>query len=196
MQNFVFVCVTEQNMIAYRRVVLLRSLCIGLWSQRCLCITGLRLSSCNLLKFKTRDNPSQLFHSTSNIRAPNDEVMSRQRFDEVCNETLDSLTERFEDIFVSMDDPDCGDVENTGDVVTVQLKNVGTYVINKQTPNRQIWLSSPISGPKRFDYSHGTWIYNRTGELLHELLGNELRSALRISCSFADCLHAGDGRTS
>ena len=32
--------------------------------------------------------------------------------------------------------------------------NVGTYVINKQTPNKQIWLSSPISGPKRYDLSN------------------------------------------
>lgn len=29
-------------------------------------------------------------------------------------------------------------------VLTVQLGSKGTYVINKQTPNRQIWLSSPI----------------------------------------------------
>ena len=25
-------------------------------------------------------------------------------------------------------------------------------MINKQTPNRQIWLSSPVSGPKRYDW--------------------------------------------
>jgi hypothetical protein len=29
-------------------------------------------------------------------------------------------------------------------VLTVKLGKHGTYVINKQTPNRQIWLSSPI----------------------------------------------------
>ena len=29
---------------------------------------------------------------------------------------------------------------------------LGTYVINKQSPNRQIWLSSPVSGPKRYDF--------------------------------------------
>jgi frataxin len=28
----------------------------------------------------------------------------------------------------------------------------GTYIINKQPPNKQIWLSSPVSGPKRFDW--------------------------------------------
>jgi len=29
-------------------------------------------------------------------------------------------------------------------VLTVKLGRRGTYVINKQTPNRQIWLSSPV----------------------------------------------------
>ena len=28
----------------------------------------------------------------------------------------------------------------------------GTYVLNKQPPNKQIWLSSPVSGPKRYDW--------------------------------------------
>ena len=37
-------------------------------------------------------------------------------------------------------------------VLTVNLGGEqGIYVINKQTPNRQIWLSSPLSGPKRLD---------------------------------------------
>jgi frataxin-like iron-binding protein CyaY len=27
----------------------------------------------------------------------------------------------------------------------------GTWVINKQTPNQQLWWSSPTSGPRRFD---------------------------------------------
>lgn len=29
-------------------------------------------------------------------------------------------------------------------VLTVKLGQKGTFVINKQTPNRQIWLSSPV----------------------------------------------------
>lgn len=30
------------------------------------------------------------------------------------------------------------------EVLTLKLGNLGTYVINKQTPNRQIWMSSPV----------------------------------------------------
>jgi len=60
-------------------------------------------------------------------------------------------------------------------------------VINKQPPNKQIWLSSPISGPKRYDYvvlgegqhekeggGSGGWIYLRDGSSLSELLLKEV----------------------
>ncbi|KAJ1979248.1 Mitochondrial matrix iron chaperone [Dimargaris xerosporica] len=52
----------------------------------------------------------------------------------------------------------------------------GTYVINKQPPNKQIWLSSPYSGPKRFDYDaeHRVWFYGRDYTTLHGLLNHEL----------------------
>lgn len=61
------------------------------------------------------------------------------------------------------------------------------YVLNKQPPNKQIWLSSPISGPKRYDWvvlqegmndkegsGKGDWIYLRDGTSLTELLRKEL----------------------
>jgi len=74
----------------------------------------------------------------------------------------------------------------------------GTYVINKQPPNKQIWLSSPIrpvplytkrtnlanlcvhSGPKRYDYdaSAETWFYSRDGTSLGELLTQEFQTIL------------------
>lgn len=64
---------------------------------------------------------------------------------------------------------------------------MGTYIINKQPPNKQIWLSSPTSGPKRYDYvlggegmhekegtGQGDWVYLRDGSSLTELLRKEL----------------------
>lgn len=64
---------------------------------------------------------------------------------------------------------------------------IGTYVINKQPPNKQIWLSSPKTGPKRYDYvivgdsqyekqdtATGDWVYLRDGTTLDELLIKEL----------------------
>ena len=42
------------------------------------------------------------------------------------------------------------DVTLASGVLTLALPDpFGTYVINKQSPNKQIWLSSPKSGPIR-----------------------------------------------
>ena len=43
------------------------------------------------------------------------------------------------------------DVSLASGVLTVVIPDHGTYVINKQSPNRQIWLSSPVSGPARYN---------------------------------------------
>ena len=62
-------------------------------------------------------------------------------------------------------------------MLTIAWPTRGTYVINKQDPSRQIWLSSPISGPKRFDFIGGsTWVYHREGQvtILRDLLLEEL----------------------
>jgi frataxin len=65
--------------------------------------------------------------------------------------------------------------------------DIGTYVINKQPPNKQIWLSSPKTGPKRYDYvvlgesqqekqdtAMGDWVYIRDGTTLNDLLIEEI----------------------
>ena len=64
---------------------------------------------------------------------------------------------------------------------------LGTYVINKQPPNKQIWLSSPVSGPKRYDWvvlgdgqnekegtAAGNWIYLRDRSSLNDLIRDEM----------------------
>ncbi|KAI4790282.1 hypothetical protein KUCAC02_034728, partial [Chaenocephalus aceratus] len=59
-------------------------------------------------------------------------------------------------------------------VLTVKVdREHGTYVINKQTPNKQIWLSSPSSGPKRYDWTGARWVYTHDGVSLHQLLSKE-----------------------
>lgn len=76
--------------------------------------------------------------------------------------------------------------------MNIIVPEVGTYVLNKQPPNKQIWLSSPVSGPKRYDWivdqkkgegdSEGQvtrhWIYLRDGSDLSTLLNAELKTKL------------------
>jgi len=59
-------------------------------------------------------------------------------------------------------------------VLTINLGTKGTWVINKQTPNRQIWWSSPISGPRRYEYKDMSWKCTRDGKDLKETLANEV----------------------
>ena len=78
-------------------------------------------------------------------------------------------------------------------VLTLLFPPHGTYVLNKQPPNKQIWLSSPVSGPKRYDWvvrgggkgdgeeeeeeeekEKGEWVYLRDGSTLGGLLEEEV----------------------
>lgn len=71
-------------------------------------------------------------------------------FDRYSEETLHNLTDFFDALPDKVKTDEDYDVSYSMGVLTVQVAPaVGTYVINKQTPNRQIWLSSPVSGPKR-----------------------------------------------
>ncbi|KAG8874276.1 Mitochondrial chaperone Frataxin [Tulasnella sp. 331] len=86
---------------------------------------------------------------------------------------LESLEELVESDFAE----DEWEVDYSSGVLTLRLGDHGTYVINKQPPNMQIWLSSPTSGPKRYDYSDddgGVWFYARDGRKLKTLLKQEL----------------------
>jgi len=71
--------------------------------------------------------------------------------------------------------------------LTLVFPPIGTYVINKQPPNKQIWLSSPVSGPKRYDWvvlgesqnekedgGKAEWVYLRDGSTLSNLLEKEV----------------------
>ena len=53
-------------------------------------------------------------------------------------------------------------------VLTLALGDKGTYVMNKQAPNKQIWSSSPVSGPVRYDWFQGQWVSSRDK---HEMKG-------------------------
>lgn len=61
------------------------------------------------------------------------------------------------------DEEDIPEVNYASGVLTMYLPPHGTYVINKQTPNQQIWWSSPISGPRRYEYDEKRkiWVNSR-----------------------------------
>ncbi|KAJ8768426.1 hypothetical protein K2173_021579 [Erythroxylum novogranatense] len=102
-------------------------------------------------------------------------VLQESEFHKLADSTIHALQEKLEEYGDSVQ-IEGYDVEYGNEVLTLKLGDSGTYVLNKQTPNRQLWLSSPISGPSRFDWDQnaGTWVYRRTKANLFKVLESEL----------------------
>ncbi len=96
--------------------------------------------------------------------------MDDSAFESLAEATLERLQAQIEEALEDVD------VELRGGILTLELEDGRQYVINKHTPNRQIWLSSPVSGAAHFvhDAQAGVWRSTRGEDLLHPLLGAEL----------------------
>ena len=88
----------------------------------------------------------------------------------LADEALDTILEKADELSDARDDVEC---ELSSGVLTLKTPE-GTWVLNKQVPNRQLWLSSPLSGPCRYEYVEGTWTHTRDGSSLSDLLEREL----------------------
>ncbi|KHJ75489.1 frataxin [Oesophagostomum dentatum] len=103
-------------------------------------------------------------------------AVSQNEYEKAAEESLEKLTDYFDSMPERFKVSPDYDVTHAMGVLTVVVsKDVGTYVINKQSPNRQLWLSSPISGPKRYDLVDHRWVYSHDNEALDSLLTREFR---------------------
>ncbi|PPQ90470.1 hypothetical protein CVT25_014988 [Psilocybe cyanescens] len=115
----------------------------------------------------------------------NESHISVEEYHALADKVMDRLLESLEELVETCGDAD-QEVDYHSGVLTLNLGQYGTYVINKQPPNKQIWLSSPRSGPKRYDY-HGdtqSWVYTRDGSTLDGLLSEELTDIFSEPISF------------
>ncbi|TVY90540.1 Frataxin-like protein, mitochondrial [Lachnellula willkommii] len=138
--------------------------------------------------------------------------LTAEQYNELSDAYMDALVAKLEelqdesekiDVDYSLTSPKAG-------VLTLAFPPAGTYVLNKQPPNKQIWLSSPISGPKRYDFvmasegqdakegtGSGEWVYLRDGSTLNGLLANEIGVNMemliqRLGIWGSERLHIGD----
>ncbi len=97
--------------------------------------------------------------------------MDERAFETLADSTLANLLARIED-----QAGDALDADLLGGILTIELDDGGQYVINKHAPNRQIWLSSPVSGASHYawDETVRDWRSTRGGGSLPRLLGEEL----------------------
>lgn len=115
---------------------------------------------------------------SSSVISGSPDELSLNAYQEASDDTLEDLCEKLDAALETRYDQGA-DVTLSSGVLTVVIDNQNTFVINKQTPNRQIWLSSPISGPKRFDYVEGDWLERNSRVNLKRLLSEELSSLLK-----------------
>lgn len=145
-----------------------------------------------LLRCNRVDGPSksvcsmqQYCYTTASLRSnenkpvPDNHFMCNQKirlfqnvgqYHNVADDTLhaiqDAVEDLIEDNFDTDDDDTLPEVNYASGVLTLSFPPHGTWVINKQTPNQQLWWSSPISGPRRYEYveERERWVYTRVIE--------------------------------
>ena len=107
--------------------------------------------------------------------------MASSPFETLADRTLQAILARVEDRL-----GDEVEADLNGGILTIELAGGGKYVLNKHSPNRQIWLSSPVSGAAHFDWhaESGEWRSTRGGETLLVRLAQELSAATEIEIAF------------
>lgn len=109
--------------------------------------------------------------------------MSEGEFHAVADEELEEIHDAVEEALEEgfEEDFDCNMAQG---VLNIVVSDRGTWVINKQSPNQQIWWSSPISGPMRFEYDSGKerWVNTRDGKTaLRSILSAEMKEKCSVS---------------
>jgi frataxin len=117
--------------------------------------------------------------------------MDETRFEKLADATLKALMAGIEDAAGDAIE----DIDLQGSVLTVELADGGTYVINKHAANQEIWLSSPRSGAAHyaFEPASGRWQPTRGGADLHAVLSAEFSAIAGAAVELAPVAPAGRG---
>ncbi|CBZ27675.1 frataxin-like protein [Leishmania mexicana MHOM/GT/2001/U1103] len=102
------------------------------------------------------------------------------------NTAADELLELVETKVDALDSAAVEDVSCNGGVLTLETTDRGTFILNKQAPSVQLWLSSPISGPHHYDmvtmmqdgHEKVSWKSDHDGHDLVKKLEKELTEVL------------------
>jgi frataxin len=101
-------------------------------------------------------------------------TIDESTFQTLADETLARMMDTLEEAVGDQLDVDLQD-----GILTIELDSGGQYVINKHAPNRQIWMSSPVSGALHFDYDGDAgWVATRGSGTLAAILSAELSAAI------------------
>jgi iron donor protein CyaY len=74
---------------------------------------------------------------------------SDAKFSAAAEAVLTAVSDAVEDAIESLPDS-AADVTHSGGVVSLAVGDGRTFILNKQSAAREIWLSSPVSGPTHY----------------------------------------------
>ena len=133
---------------------------------------GTRHFDLNLVQKSSASLILRMNYTTSFFTASNNKETSRNTsdflsesdFHTLADNCLDEILTSTTEIESSIDADDV-DISLEQGVLNINLGKYGFWVINKQTPNRQLWWSSPVSGPRRYEYTYN----NEIKQLVHNM---------------------------
>jgi len=101
-------------------------------------------------------------------------ALDESTFQTIADRTLLAYQQAIEDAL-----GDSLEIDLREGILTLELDSGAKYVINKHAPNRQIWMSSPVSGASHYAYDpeRRQWVSTRGGGTLAETLAAELARA-------------------
>ncbi|KPA79549.1 putative mitochondrial frataxin-like protein [Leptomonas pyrrhocoris] len=127
-------------------------------------------------------------HGTSKPKIVHYSKLGMDGFTDVkYNTAADEFLENLEAKLDAIDSAELEDISCNSGVLTIETSSKGTFIINKQAPNVQLWLSSPISGPHHYDMVTSTsngvetvyWKSDNDAHDLREKLEVELSEVLQ-----------------
>ena len=119
-------------------------------------------------------------------------TLSHSQYVSAVESTIENISHRLEDM---ADDGELSgfeelsgevDISVSEGVLSVVCGDEGTFIISRQTPTQQLWLSSPISGPWHytFDQDKGDWKCTKGDMPFFDRMDKELTDMLNIEVKF------------
>ncbi|CAL5973621.1 Frataxin [Hexamita inflata] len=102
----------------------------------------------------------------------NSHVCKCEPFTAIADKCLEEVTK-----YIDKKLPDAETKESHG--VFAFKTDAGEFVLNRQVPEKQMWLSSPVSGPSHFDYVQNRFYEKNKKIGLSELLEKEIDQILK-----------------
>lgn len=98
-------------------------------------------------------------------------ALEETRFHQIADETIETLSDIIDDAL-----GDDLEVDLQSGILTIELDSGEQFIINKHGPNRQVWLSSPVSGASHYDFDEDneTWTSTRGSTTLNDQLSTDL----------------------